>query len=137
MPGVTSTNLPPHSRLSSCASCAEHTTPSSPPPRGGRSRVAAPAKRVHVEHPYAELRRRPAGAGDGVRNVVEFQVEENIETALREFFNQRRAGGSEQLLANLEPARAGFEARGERQRRVRGREIERDNDTRSVHAASP
>ena len=55
------------------------------PPVGSASRaaciIARPPERVHVEHPDAERCRRTACGCDRIRNVVEFEIEEDAEAA--------------------------------------------------------
>ena len=70
---------------------------------GGRHHPAA-AGGVHVDHPRAGRDRRRDGAGDGVRDVVELQIEEHAIAAFGERAHDRRAFGGEELLADLEPA---------------------------------
>src|SRR6185437_2418891 len=67
------------------------------------------AGRVNVEHPYTEARRRGAGAGDGVRNIVELEVEEEAEAASDELAHDLRARSNDELLADLDRAAARVE----------------------------
>jgi hypothetical protein len=65
-------------------------------------------------------------SGDGVGNVVKFEVEEDLEAAIAKCFEQRIAGGIEELHADFEPATGALEAIDEVERGLRGREVERD-----------
>src|SRR6185437_11867725 len=100
------------------------------------------AGRVNVEHPYTEARRRGAGAGDGVRNVVELEVEEEAEAASDELAHDLRARSNDELLADLDRAAARVEPRGERERGLRVGKVQRDDHPRGGgfrrnHRASP
>ena len=72
--------------------------------RGLEHRAAAAG--VHVQHPDAEPRRRGAGLGDGVRNVVELEIEKDAKAALDHPAHGLRTGDDEHLLADLERAGA-------------------------------
>ena len=93
------------------------------PPRSSRAAsraaciIARAARRVHVDHPRAEPRRRRDRAGDGVRDVVELQVEEDAIAAARRA-SRTIAGPSrgEQLVADLEAADGAAQRVGERER---------------------
>ena len=87
---------------------------------------------MNVQHRHAEAGRRGAGLCDGVRDVVELEIEEDAKSALDHPANRFRTGDDEQLLADLEPAGRGIEAVGQRERVHRVREIERDDDFRGI-----
>ncbi len=57
----------------------------------GRAHHVQPARRVHVDHPDAEPGGRADRAGDGVRDVVKFQVEKHAIAATDELFDEPRA----------------------------------------------
>jgi hypothetical protein len=62
---------------------------------------------------FRQLGRGGDGACNGVGNVVEFQVEEDIKTKARERLNSARAFGSEKLAANFEHPRGASELPGQ------------------------
>ena len=66
-----------------------------------------------------------AGAGHGVGDVVELEVEEHFEAALLQARDHRGPGGDEELLADLHAAQPRVEARGERERGLGVGEVER------------
>jgi len=57
---------------------------------------------MHVHHPDAEPRRGRDRACHGIRNVVEFQVEEDFAAGADEVAYGARSFGDEELLADLE-----------------------------------
>ena len=57
-------------------------------------------------HPHAEPGRRFHGAGDGVRDIVEFQIEKNPVALIDETPYQGRTLSGEELAAHLESADA-------------------------------
>ena len=65
---------------------------------------------MNIDHPYAEAGRSLACLGDGMGNVVEFEVEKNAIALADQLLHPGRAGGGKQLLAYLEFAQAGVEA---------------------------
>jgi len=91
---------------------------------------------VHVHHPDAESRRSGARTRDGIRNVVELEVEKDVEAAIDHPAHRLGTPGDEQFLAHLQSAIVRIEALGESERMHRIREIERDDDARVlfVHA---
>ena len=105
---------------------------------GGAHHCRTP-RRVHVDHPDAEPRRRRASLRDRVRNVVELEIEEDAKAALDHPAHRLRPGDDEHLLADLQRAMRRIEAIGERQRVHRVREVERDDDfgIRRGHPGSP
>ena len=94
--------------------------------RGGHHGRAA--RRVDVEHPDAEPRRRGTGLRCGVRDVVELEVEEHAEAAADELAHESRVGGREELLADLQRALLRVQARREPERGDRVGEVEGDDD---------
>ena len=94
-------------------------------------RASRGRRRVHVQHPDAEPRRRRARLRDGVRNVVELEIEEHVEAALDHPAHRLGSGDDEQLLADLQPAVVRIEAFGEPERAHRIGEVERDDDARA------
>ena len=94
--------------------------------RGRQHRGAA--GRVDVDHPHAEVGSRRNRARDRVGNVVEFQVEEHAVAALDERPDDVRAGGREELAADLESADVAAKAIGERERLRGARDVEGDED---------
>ncbi len=73
-----------------------------PPDRAdGRFQHGEPSRGVHIHDAGAERRRRADGSPDGSGNVVVLQIEED--PAHRgEFAHDRRSGGGEEFLADLE-----------------------------------
>jgi len=70
--------------------------------RGGFEHGLA-TKRVHVDELHSTQRRRGKhSAGNGVGNVVEFQVEKNARAECRNFFNGSGTCGGKKLVADLE-----------------------------------
>ncbi len=83
---------------------------------------------VNRQQGSTAVRDRANGSSDGVGNVVELEVEEDLEAAMAQGFEQRIAGGVEEFHADLEPAASAIEAVDEIERRLRGREVERDGE---------
>jgi len=102
--------------------------------------VASPA-RMHVDHPRAQRGGGAAGAGNGVRDVVEFQVQENRQAQLVEAGDDRRPLRGEKFLADLHSAAAAAQAAGDRQRFGAGGIVQCDDDRhawiRIAHVHSP
>jgi hypothetical protein len=66
---------------------------------------------VNVEHLDAEAGRLNGGLGDGIGNIVKFEIEKNLPTELLNLPDRLRSGMGEKLLADLEHAnRAGEQA---------------------------
>ena len=93
--------------------------------------IGAPAGRMDVQHPHAEARGRRAGLRDGVRDVVELEVEKDAKAARDHPAHRLGSGDDEHLLADLERAGRRIEPIGERQRVHRIGEIERDDHART------
>jgi hypothetical protein len=70
----------------------------------GRQKHFSSSQCVDIQHPYAQLRRRPAGARNRVGDIVKFQVEEDIEPLAHDAFHQLRPGGGEKLFPYLDSA---------------------------------
>ena len=90
--------------------------------RGGFARGVArglhhprAARRVHVHHPHTERSGGSHGGRDGVRDVVELQVEENAAAIARERSDDVGAFGGEEAAADLEPADDVAKRMGQRQ----------------------
>ncbi len=73
---------------------------------GGFEHIA-PAGRVHRHHEHVKPRRGSDGAGDGVGDVVEFQVEEHRHPEAGDLRNPRRAVGGEEFKPKLHRADMG------------------------------
>ena len=58
---------------------------------------------MDVQHEDREPGRLTHGARDGVRDVVELEVEEDLEAALPRVLDRGGAGGGEELRADLAP----------------------------------
>ena len=83
---------------------------------------------MHIQHPDAKLQRGGAyGAGHGVRNVMKFEVEEDVEAALADILHQGGTAVGEQLLAYFHPAIVGVEPFQQAQNFLFRGEIERDD----------
>ena len=76
-------------RRRACRRCAASSSAAS---RAARI-IVEPARGVDVDHPDAEPRRRADRAGDGVRDVVELQVEEHAVAARRPALRRTPARG--------------------------------------------
>ena len=59
---------------------------------------------MHVDHPDPEPGRRRNRPRDGVRDVVELQIEEHAVASRRELLDERRPLAGEQPAADLEAA---------------------------------
>ena len=68
------------------------------------------------------------GSGDGVGDVVELEVEEDVESSGGEGGDDLGAFGNEELQANLDPADGGSKAVGEGQGGCGVREVEGDDE---------
>jgi len=64
---------------------------------------------VKGEQASAYIGDRADGSGDGVGDVVELQVEEDLESAVTQGLDQRVASGAVKLEADLHPATTAFE----------------------------
>ena len=82
---------------------------------------------MDVEHPDAEARGSRARLRDGIRDVVELEIEKDAKSALDHPSDRLRSGDDEHFLADLERAGARIEPIGERERVHRVRKIERDD----------
>ena len=65
---------------------------------------------MHVHHPDAQPRGGRDGAGDGVWNVVELQIEKHAIAARHELFDEARPFAREEAAADLEAADGAAEA---------------------------
>ncbi len=68
-----------------------------------------PSRGMNRHHAHAERGGGAHGAGDGVGNVVEFEIEKDRVTACREPFYNGGAGGGKELQSHLEPLAVAFE----------------------------
>ena len=84
------------------------------------------SRRVHVHHPHAEPCGGGDGAGDGVGNVVELQIEEDAIPASDEALDDGRPVAGEQTAADLEAADGAAKPVGERVRGLGGVDVKRD-----------
>ena len=83
---------------------------------------------MHIQHPDAKLQRGGAyGAGHGVRDVMKFEIEEDVEAALADFLHQGGTAGGEKFLAYLHAAIVGIEPVQQAQNFLFPGEIERDD----------
>ena len=98
----------------------------------GRLHHRAAAGRVHVDHPRARRHRGLHRAGDGVRDVVKLQIEEDAIALARELADHRRSRGREELLADLEAADRSAQRVGELD--GPGRRFDIQGDENRVHA---
>ena len=114
--------------------------------RGIEHRSAA--GRMDVQHPDAQPGGRPARRCDGIRDVMELQIEKDAEAAPHERLHQCRPCGGEKLVAHLQPALCRVDAIGERERGAcasakssatitRGLECPCFAASRSPHAGTP
>jgi hypothetical protein len=90
---------------------------------------------MHVEHPNAKVCRSPAGACNGIWNIVKLQIEEYIEALPLHRLDKARARRGKELLSNLNAASRWVQSTDEFQRRGGVGEVERDDHARLVHAA--
>ena len=107
------------------------------PRRGGSLAariIAAPAGGVDVDHPDAEPRGRGDRAGDGVRDVVELQVEEDAIAARDELLDDARAVAVNSRLPILKPPTAPRSASA--RRAGFGRRIDVERDEELIHSRS-
>ena len=81
---------------------------------------------VNVDHPHAERCRRRHRRGDGVRDVVKFQVEEDSCPAARQRADDVRTLGGEEPAADLQPADNAAQRVCHRDRRLPVLDVERD-----------
>lgn len=89
---------------------------------------------VHGEHLHVEVNGGGDRLGDGIRDVVEFQIKEDGGAERANSPHNIRACGCEEFLADLEGPYGGAQPMGERQGSVCGGDIESDDD-RIVHGA--
>ena len=91
---------------------------------------------MHVDHPHAHLGRGLDGHRRGIRDVVEFEVEEHVKALGLQCFDNRRPAAGEQLFADLYPALCRIKLRRQRQGCVGVREIEgNDNRAQAGHGS--
>ena len=74
---------------------------------------------------------------DGVRDIVELEIEKHVEAAIDHPPNGLGARDDKELLADFERARRGIEPIRERERMNRIGEVERDDDFGIRHYAYP
>ena len=79
----------------------------------------------------AAARHAPA---TGVRYVVKLEIEEDLEPEPVQLFQNCGTGGGEQLAADLDPATRRIDSLSHRERLVRRRVVERDQDSRAACA---
>jgi hypothetical protein len=70
----------------------------------------------------------PDGTGDGVRDVVEFEVEKDLKAALAQCIYERGTRRVEELHAHLEPAAASVEAVDHIESSLGGGKVKRDRE---------
>ena len=85
---------------------------------------------MDVDHPYAQLGGCSNGVGRGVRNIMEFEVEENVKAALLQIANDLRSKQREHLFANFQAAIARVDTVDKRQCSVTLIVIKRNNNRR-------
>ena len=84
----------------------------------------AAARGVDREYRGFERPQRLDCLGDGVRNVVELEVEKNRQAELRHFMHTMMPVGAEEFETELEPADMTPHLLGQRQRRVEVRGVD-------------
>ena len=94
----------------------------------GRPHHLGSSKRVKVEDSDSHPRRFDAGHGDGVRNVVKFEIEKDLFSHRDQILNDRPAGCCEELFSDLEHPNRSTQAGGNCQCLGGGIDIERDDD---------
>jgi hypothetical protein len=77
-----------------------------------------------------QLSRRGNGAGNGVRDVVEFQIKKNFGPGGGDFFYGAGAFGGEELAANLEEVGNSTKPPGQLQGWPQAVNVQRDNQSR-------
>src|SRR5262249_31076915 len=84
------------------------------------------ARRVDVDHPHAKPRRSADGASDGVRDIVEFQIEEDAVALCDQFFDEPGTVAGEESGSNLESTDGAPQQIGETARLLEGIDIQRN-----------
>ena len=141
MPGVTVRKSEPCAALTAPASCAEQTTPFRPLSAASAVRRAtcahfAPAAGVNVHHPHAHVGGDAQGGGDGVGNVVKFEVKEDVVANALQGFDQRPALARVQFFADFDAAQFGRELRRQHERVLAAIDIKRDEQRFVFHRFS-
>ena len=95
--------------------------------RGARHRQTA--ARMDVEHEHAVARRLADGRADGVRDVVELEIEEDAKAPLAGELDRGGTGGGEELRADLAAAQDAVQAAEQGVGLVQARDVERDEDS--------
>ena len=98
---------------------------------GCRFHHAPSARSVHIDQPHAHVGRHFAGLGNGVGNIVVFQIQKQFEALLNQLFHQAAAGSGEEFFADFELAQFGRQAAHKGKRVVFVGKIQRDNDGRA------
>ena len=93
-----------------------------------RAHHFATAAGVDGEHLHVEPDSGHDRLGDGIRDVVKFQVEKYARARRANFFHDVRPGGGEQFAADLECANRRGDLRRKFQRLFRRRHVERRDD---------
>jgi hypothetical protein len=65
---------------------------------------------VDVNHPHAQIRSCRNGVRGGVGNIMEFEIEENVKTALLQVANYLRPEQGKHLFADFQTAVARVDA---------------------------
>ena len=95
--------------------------------RGPRHHFAS-AGGVEREHANRQARYGLNGLGDGVGNVVEFEVEKDVEAEVGDFTDAVGAGGGEHLEADFRPADGALELAERGGDVARGGRVEGENE---------
>ena len=91
---------------------------------GGCARHRQAPARVDVEHEDTETRRLAHRGGDGIRDVVEFEVEKDAKAPFAGSLDRSGTGRREELRADLAPREDALEAAEQRLRLVQARHVE-------------
>ena len=87
-----------------------------------------PSAGVHIDHPHSQLGGGAAGAGNGIGNIVELEVEKDLESLVLQPADDLRALVGEQLLTDFQPAVRWIETPRQRERRLRLRVVQCHDD---------
>ncbi len=86
------------------------------------------ARSMDVHHPDAEIGCGCHGGRCGVGDIVKFQIQEHLESALLQILNQLRPGTREQLFAHFQAALGRIQFFYQLQGRILGGKVEGDDD---------
>ena len=103
---------------------------------GGGFEHFAPAAGVNVHHPHAHVGGDAQGGGDGVGDVVKFEVKEDVVANALQGFDQRPALARVQFFADFDAAQFGRELRRQHERVLAAIDIKRDEQRFVFHRFS-